>query len=94
MLLLRNLLLGSEGNRHAWDVHDLSIRIGSLPPPLLLADEGLQHGHHLRVVKDARLPGGSLPLCREKDHQSGLGARVDALLLGVLLLLLLHRWAG
>lgn len=94
MLLLRNLLLGSEGNSHARYVHDLSIWIDCLPPPLLLADEGLQHGHHLRVVEDTRLPGGSLPLCREKDHQSGLGARVDALLLGVLLLLLLNRWAG
>ena len=87
------LLLGSEGDSHAGYVHDLGIRVRCLPPPLLLlADEGLEDGHHLRVVKDAWLTSSSLPLRGEQDHQSSLSARVDALLL--LLLLLLNTWAG
>ena len=82
-------LLGSEGHSHARYVHDLGIRVRRLPPPLLLlADEGLEDGHHLRVVKDARFTSRCLPLRGEQDHQSSLSARVDALLL------LLNTWAG
>jgi len=90
-VLLLWYLLGPQCNSHAWDVHDLRVRVDSLPPSLLLAHQGLQHSHHLWVVEDTGLPSGSLALCSEEDHQSCLGARVNALLLSSLLL---HSRAG
>ena len=75
------LLLGSESHSHARYVHDLRVGVDRLPPALLLAHQGLQDSHHLRVVKDARLASRGLPLRGEQDHQGRLGAGVDALLI-------------